>query len=152
MSSINYSLTARNVRPGMESQKKVYAVAQAKEVVSLEDFAEHISCHNSLFDESVILGVLKKMVSCLREQLLCGNQVCFGDLGKFYITIKDNGADSVDSYDTSSITSLNVRFLPGDDLQNLLEEANFSRVLSRNAQAAALAAEKEQTDEQVGSS
>ncbi len=144
--AINYSLCARSA--GINSDEiKIYAVPQAKEILSLEEFAEHISDHNSLFDKSTITGVLMKMVSCLKEQLLAGNQVSFGDLGKFYVTFRTTGADSATDYSAASyIKRINVRFAPGDDLSNLIDEATLEQTTTLEAQAAALKAQKEELD------
>ncbi len=147
--AINYSLCARSA--GILSDEiKIYAVPQAKDILSLEEFAEHISDHNSLFDKSTITGVLMKMVSCLKEQLLDGNQVSFGDLGKFYLTFNTVGADSATDYSAASyIKRINVRFAPGDDLKNLLDEATLEQTTSLEAQAAALKAQKAELDEEA---
>ncbi len=147
--AINYSLCAR--KAGILSDDvKIYAVPQAKEILSLEEFAEHISDHNSLFDKSTITGVLMKMVSCLKEQLLAGNQVSFGDLGKFYVTFKTTGADTATDYSAASyIKKINVRFAAGDDLANLIDEATLEQTTTLEAKAAALKAQKEELDEEA---
>ncbi len=149
--AINYSLCAR--KAGLLSDDvKIYAVAQAKDILTLEEFAEHISDHNSLYDKSVITGVLMKMVTCLKEQLLAGNQVSFGDLGKFFITISSTGAETATDYSAASyINKLNVRFAPGTDLSNLLEEATLEQTTTLEEQAAALKAAKAALDEAASS-
>ncbi len=149
--SINYSLVARAVNPTQQDgEKKVYATYQSKETLSLEDFAKHISDHNSLFDESVILGVLTKMLSCLREQLLDGNMVSFGDMGTFGLILKGSGADSATNFTASNIKDIKVKFSVGSELKNLIDDASFNQVPTKAAQAEALAAEKSENDTAVG--
>ncbi len=149
--SINYSLVARAVNPSQQDgEKKVYATYQSKETLSLEEFAKHISDHNSLFDESVILGVLTKMCSCLREQLLDGNMVSFGDIGTFGLILKGSGADSATNFTASNIKEVKVRFAVGNDLKGLIDDATFNQVATKSAQAEALAAEKSENDTAVG--
>ncbi len=150
--AINYSLCARAA--GINSDEvKIYAVPQAKDILSLDEFAGHISDHNSLYDKSVITGVLMKMVSCLKEQLLDGNQVSFGDLGKFYLTFRTVGAESATDYNArTNIKRINVRFAPGDDLKNLIDEATLEQTATLEAQAAALKARKAELDGTAGGS
>ena len=67
---INYSISKRLVK-GKESEgiKRVYAYAQSDLYMSIEQFAEHIASHGSLYSEDIVEGVLKKAVKCMVEKL-----------------------------------------------------------------------------------
>lgn len=78
---IKYSLSPRAVVPGdPDSLKRIFASAQYNELIDLNTFARHIQEHGSPFTRDVIIGVLTAAVDCLREQLVEGNKVSFGDL------------------------------------------------------------------------
>ena len=60
---INYSISKRLVK-GKEDEgtKRVYAYAQSDLFMGIEQFAEHISSHGSLYSEDIVEGVLKEGV------------------------------------------------------------------------------------------
>ena len=89
---INYSISKRLVK-GKEDEgtKRVYAYAQSDLFMSIEQFAEHISSHGSLYSEDIVEGVLKKAVKCMVEKLKEGYKIDLGALGMFYVTIINKG-------------------------------------------------------------
>lgn len=100
--AIKYSLSARPVNPGdAESAKKVYPMAQYNELVGLNDFARHIQAHGSPFTRDVIVGVLTAAVDCLREQLIAGKKVNFGEMGAFYLTLRSDGVEEAELFNPS---------------------------------------------------
>lgn len=100
---IRYSLSARPVKPQDESsQKRVYPMAQYNELVDLNEFARHIQAHGSPFTRDVITGVLTAAVDCLREQLVAGKKVNFGDMGAFYLTLRSDGVEDATTFDPST--------------------------------------------------
>ena len=81
--SIKYSVGMRPNPMNAEEEPKAYGTIQLNATLSLEDMAEHIHDHNTVFSKGVILGVLTDMTICLKEALSEGNAVSFGDLGTF---------------------------------------------------------------------
>lgn len=124
---------------------KAYATAQVDEVYSLERFARHIADHGSVYSRADVMAVLIQAVDCLRELLLGGNKVSLGDLGAFQPVITSTGANSKDEFTTDNITKIGVRWTPGDDLKDLLGDAELQYVATRAAQAAVQAAERKTT-------
>ncbi|MBQ8050105.1 MAG: DNA-binding protein [Bacteroidaceae bacterium] len=99
---IKYSLSARLTNPSdKNSEKKVYPMAQYAELMDVTEFARHIQAHGSPFTRDVITGVLTAAVDCLREQLIAGKKVNFGEMGAFYVTLRSEGVDDADSFDPS---------------------------------------------------
>lgn len=97
---INYSLAAHSVNPSeKDSSRKVFPYAQYNELMDLNDFARHIQAHGSPFTRDVIIGVLTAAVDCLREQLVAGKKVNFGDLGSFYISLRAEGVEEAEDFD-----------------------------------------------------
>ena len=98
--------------------------------------------HNGVFSRGTVQGVLSDACQCLVEQLLNGNKVQLGDLGKFWISLSSTGADSPESFTATNIKAVNIVFTPGPDFETRREKATFNLVSSRAAQAATLKAEK----------
>lgn len=100
--AIKYSLSARAINPGdAESAKKVFPMAQYSELMDLNNFARHIQAHGSPFTRDVIIGVLTAAVDCLREQLVAGKKVNFGDMGAFYVSLRSEGVENAEDFDPS---------------------------------------------------
>ena len=52
------------------------------------------------------------------------------------------GAESCEAFTSKNITGVNIVFTPGENFQDLINQAEFKLVASRNAQTATLKAEK----------
>lgn len=149
---IDYSLALRVANPSeKDSAKKVFGNAQQREVLNLADFARHISQHGSIYDRSTIVGCITAVVDCLREELLNGNAVSLGELGKFYVTLSTEGVEDATEFNPNShVTAVNVRWDKGTNFSNLKDDATFRLVNTRKEQAAAIKAEKEALNEELG--
>lgn len=98
--SLKYSLAARPTVPAdKNSDKKVYPMAQYSELVDMNEFARHIQAHGSPFTRDVIIGVLTAAVDCLREQLVAGKKVNFGEMGAFYVSLRSEGVEKAEDFD-----------------------------------------------------
>ena len=148
--AINYSLSARVANPSeQEIEKKIYATAQYNEVINLNDLAAHIASHGSPFSKGVILGILIDTVGCIRENLLLGNKVQLGDMGAFYITLSSEGIAKAEDFTASLIKGVNVRWSPSSEFKDLLNEASFRQVATRELQAIGRKEMKNQANENV---
>ena len=142
--SIPYSLVLCQVRPGKPEQgNKTFPVAQYAQNLSLDDMAKHMSGHGSKYTKGDIMAVTTQLVECIREQMLLGNRVSLGDLGTFYVSLKSEPANNAESFSTSLIKDVNVRWRPSTQFKSLINEASFNYVGTREAQAEARKAEKE---------
>lgn len=150
--AINYSLGIRSVYQDKERVKKVYAAAQSQSVMSLKEFSDHISQHNSVFDRSVVEGVLIKMVSCLREQLLLGRIVQLGELGSFRAGVKCRPTYSATDFTSENIERVKTVWRPGSAFNNMTKDATFQYVTSRAAQAESRKAMKDTIDSEMKNS
>ncbi len=119
-----------------------FAIAQYTDVMTIEKFARHISSHGSVYSRADISAILYLAVDCMREQLLEGKKIRLGDLGDFSILLESKGAETADKFTSQNITGVNVLWTPGNEFKNLLADAEFNLVASRNAQAALLKAIK----------
>lgn len=149
---IDYSLSARLSNPqDKASEKKIYANAQAREVITLGKFAKHISEHGSPYTRDVVVGVITAMVDCLHEQLLLGNKVQLGELGSFYVRLSSRGVDNAEDFNAASdVTAVNVRWDRGQNFGDLLQDADFNLVTTREQQAEAKRASKAAANTSAG--
>lgn len=140
---INYSIGMKPNPTDKSAPKKAYAYAQYTDSMDLNDFAEHIASHGSVYARADIAAVLTLAVDCMREQLLCGMQICLGDLGKFYVSLQSEGADSIADFNSAThIKDVLVKWSPGSRFCDLHSEATFNLVPSRKMAAALLKAIK----------
>ena len=145
---INYSISKRLVK-GKEEEgtKRVYAYAQSDLFMSIEQFAEHISSHGSLYSEDIVEGVLKKAVKCMVEKLKEGYKIDLGALGMFYVTIINKGWQDLpenlkDFNPAIHISGLNVVWECSEKLTNIGDGVEYNLVASRKAQSAVITAVK----------
>ena len=139
---IDYSIAIMGTTPGTLkaniTETKAYGTAQVHEILSFDDFCEHIAQHNSPFSKGAIQGVLTDAVSCLREQMLAGNKVLLGDLGSFYVELATEGAVTTEDFTSDNIKEVNVRWLPSRSFKNLRQDAEFNLVPKRSQQTDAV--------------
>jgi predicted histone-like DNA-binding protein len=141
--SIPYSLILRQAKPGKpEMGNKTFPMAQYAQNLSMNDMAVHMASHGSKYLKGDILAVATQLVDCIREQLLLGNRVNLGDLGTFYVALDAKPSNNAEEFTTSSIKDVKVRWAPSDRFKSLINEATFTYVGSREAQAEARKAEK----------
>ena len=77
-------------------------------------------------------------------ELQRGNQIDFGELGKFRLQLTCEGAATAAEFKSDiNIKGVNIQFIPGSDLANIFVGMEFEQVASRAVQKAALKAEKE---------
>ena len=79
---VNYSIVMRSNPMDVDAAKKAYASAQYAEVMDINRFAEHIASHGCVYKRADIVAILTMAVDCMREQLLGGQKIQLGDLGR----------------------------------------------------------------------
>lgn len=127
-----------------QAPKKAYGVAQYTEKMNLEQFSQHISDHNSVYDAEDVQAILGKAVKCLREMLLAGKKVELGKLGEFYLTLRGKGAETAAKYNPDiHVEKVNVVWTPGKQFEDLKKETTFNLVACRDEQQASIKKAKE---------
>lgn len=151
---IKYSLSVASMNPSVENApKKIYARAQYNEIIDLPALARHIQEHGSPFTRDVIQGVLSAAVDCLREQLVAGNKVDFGDLGTFHVTLHGTGVDKAEDFNpTIHIKRVEPRWTPSVYFNNLKDDPalTWDYTLTRSEMAQAKKQAKQEATEAVG--
>lgn len=143
---INYSICIMSAKPGVKKANispqtggtKAYGSAQIHFKIDFDDFCKHIADHNSPFSKGTIKGILTDAVACLREQLLAGNSVAFGDLGTFRVELKTEGAETTEKFGVDNIKAVNPVIYWGKALRKLRDDAEFQLVPARKMQADAI--------------
>lgn len=143
---INYSICIMSAKPGTKKVDisaetggtKAYGSAQIHDKLDFDDFCKHISDHNSPFSKGTIKGILTDAVACLREQLLAGNSVVFGDMGTFRVELSTEGAETTEDFGVANIKAVNPVIYWGKALRKLREDAEFQLVPNRKMQGDAI--------------
>lgn len=152
--AIKYSLSANPTNPlKPDAGKKIYARAQYNEIIDLPALARHIQEHGSPFTRDVIQGVLSAAVDCLREQLVAGNKVDFGDLGSFYVTLRGEGVDNAEDFNPRlHIKSVEPNWTPSEYFANLKNDPDlrWEYTLTRKEMTEAKKQAKQEATESVG--
>ena len=141
---INYSLSERySIVGDKNSPLRTYAKAQPIKVMELDELAQHIASHGSKYNRGDINAVVIQAVECLREELLAGMKVKLGDLGAFYVSISSDGAKSLSEFNPAiHIKGLKVIWEPSASFTDLLAEATFNLVPTRDTVSRVLKAQK----------
>lgn len=139
---INYSLVLRGNPSDQDADKKAYAAAQYSSIMNLNQFSRHISSHGCVYSRADIQAILTLAVDCIREQLLLGQRIQLGELGTFYVSLKSRGETDKADFTTANIKAVNVSFSPGTNFVDLIKDAEFNYVLTREEQAKVLAESK----------
>ena len=84
------------VKDGDNKRKKVqktYGKIIYRKTLSLDDMAEHIMKHGSVYTEDVVIGVITKLKSCMQEMLADGHKVKLDGIGTLYPTLTSEGVE-----------------------------------------------------------
>lgn len=150
--AIKYSLSVRSNPMNPDLPKKIYANAQYNELIDLPALARHIQEHGSPFTRDVIQGVLSAAVDCLREQLVAGNKVDFGDLGSFYVSLRSEGVSKTEDFNPRThIKSVDVKWSPSVYFENLKDDPDlkWEFAITHKEMAQAKKLSKEEVDKDV---
>lgn len=139
--AVKYSLAKLNVKLNGKSYEKVYAHAQVNETTSLKTFSQLIASQTTV-SRADVSAVLISSVENLVMELQRGNQVEFGELGKFRLQLMSDGTETAEKFTSDNIKGIRIQFVPGEDLSDMFSKMEFTPVASRLVQKAALKAEK----------
>ena len=143
MKNINYSVGPIKLVMGKQAGKVAYRpYLQTNGTMTLDDIAEHMSEHNSKYDEGDVNAVLKQFIKCATEMILGGYKISLDGLGVFRPSIKATISDSADEVTADNITSLSMAWSPGEKTKKLKEKATFNLVSKRKNQQLLVSAEK----------
>ena len=100
---------------GNEQRQKVqktYGKIIYRGTLNLNDMAEHIMKHGSVYTEDVVIGVITKLKTCMQEMLADGYKVKLDGIGTLYPVLTSEGvADAKDYSAQENVTRLGISFL-----------------------------------------
>ena len=132
---MKYSLVLRGDPRDPSKPKKVFASAQSHDVLDIEQLADYISSHGCVYGKGDIMAVTSILTKAITYQLCNGNQVDLGDLGKFYVTLDCEGADSIEEFDPQrNILGLRPHWKPSKKFLHLRDNTEFSENVDRRTE------------------
>ena len=127
---LNYSIVLLGNPRKPDDPKKAYARSQVSKELTLKGLSQRVAAQTTVSRadvSAVLISVVENMIEALRD----GEQVDFGELGKFRLQATSRGADSAEVFTATNITGVNIQFVPGDDLKKIFNGMSFNPVPSR---------------------
>ena len=107
--------------------KKWYGKVVHRGTIGTDELANHIMKHGSVYTDDVVLGVTRKLMHCIAEQLAEGYKVKLDGIGTLYLGASSTGVDSPEDFDISRcITRIGVKFL-ADQSKNSIFTAKMMK-------------------------
>ena len=106
--------------------RKYYAFIKNQGVVNLRQLAKRIS-RESTVSMMDTMAVLEGLLQDIPDLLADGNIVKLGELGTFRTTISSEGVDVAEDFNITNIKRLNLKFRPGREFSNQLNNVKFSK-------------------------
>lgn len=69
-------------------------VKYEKQIMDIDDLAQHMADHNTPYSKGVIRGILTDFVYCVREQALLGRRIRIDGLALFKLAVSTKGAET----------------------------------------------------------
>ena len=109
---IEKTVTTGKIGEERQKVKKTYGKIIYRGTLSLNDMAEHIMKHGTVYTEDVVIGVITKLKSCMQEMLADGYKVKLDGIGTLYPTLTSEGVDDAKDFSAQeNIVRVGVSFL-----------------------------------------
>lgn len=122
--SILYSKIQRVNPRDPQADRKWYLVPNRVEQKTEKEIAEALSKNTTLSRGEASL-VLDELQLVILNALLDGYSVQMGDWGSFQLTVNCTGVDTEVDCTADKITSVNIRFRPGNQMKEALAKDTF---------------------------
>lgn len=122
--SILYSKIQRVNPRDPQADRKWYLVPNRVEQKTEKEIAEALT-RNTTLSRGEAAMVLNELQLVILNALLDGYSVQMGDWGSFQLTVNCTGADTEAACTVDKITSVNIRFRPGNQMKEALAKATF---------------------------
>ena len=122
------------VKDGDNKRKKVqktYGKIIYRKTLTLDDMAEHIMKHGSVYTEDVVIGVITKMKSCMQEMLADGHKVKLDGIGTLYPTLTSAGVDNAKDFSaTENVTRIGIAFLADQSRKSMYKARSMREAVN----------------------
>ena len=99
---------------------KTYGKIIYRGTLGLNEMAEHIMKHGTVYTEDVVIGLITKLKNCIQEMLADGYKVKLDGIGTLYpVTTSSGVADAKDFNAQENITRVGVAFLADQSKKSL---------------------------------
>ena len=116
---------ANNTRKKVQ---KTYGKIIYRKTLTLDDMAEHIMKHGSVYTEDVVIGVITKLKSCMQEMLADGHKVKLDGIGTLYPTL---GVDNAKDFSaTENVTRIGIAFLADQSRRSMYKARSMREAVS----------------------
>ena len=136
MGTVKYALVPRTNRSTGEVRAFANIVTQP---LSFVDIAEQAAAETTV-TKADCAAVIRVVLDIAKRELLKGMTIEMGDLGTLFTTLKSEGADKVEDFNTSLIKRVNVRFRAKSELKKELQKATFEKTTTKKSLAEAMKA------------
>ena len=111
--------------------QKTYGKIIYRKTLSLDDMAEHIMKHGSVYTEDVVIGVITKLKTCMQEMLADGHKVKLDGIGTLYPTLTSEGVEDAKDYSPSeNITRVGIAFLADQSKKSMYKARSMRDAVS----------------------
>ena len=111
--------------------QKTYGKIIYRKTLTLDDMAEHIMKHGSVYTEDVVIGVITKMKNCMQEMLADGHKVKLDGIGTLYPTLTSAGVDNAKDFSaTENVTRIGIAFLADQSRKSMYKARSMRDAVS----------------------
>ena len=119
---VQRTVQVKDVDNKRKKVQKTYGKIIYRGTLSLNDMAEHIMKHGSVYTEDVVIGVITKLKTCLQEMLADGYKVKLDGIGTLYPVCTSEGvADAKDYSASENVTRVGISFLADQSKKSLFK-------------------------------
>ena len=135
MANLIYKIKTIKNSKNADLDGKVYAKAVTTETLSFQEFIDHIISHGSVYDRGTVQGIMFQMVDCMKELMLDSKKIWLGDLGVFYLSLKNIAAEDEEAFNVNdNVVGVRVKFrtnqgrTAGLDSKSFRKKAKFMNI------------------------
>ena len=111
--------------------QKTYGKIIYRKTLTLDDMAEHIMKHGSVYTEDVVIGVITKMKNCMQEMLADGHKVKLDGIGTLYPTLTSAGVDNAKDFSaTENVTRIGIAFLADQSRKSMYKARSMREAVN----------------------
>ena len=129
--SVKFRLVQKkNMTKGAAMDSKLYyPVLVGNGTVSFSDLCDEVAEQSSLTSGDV-KNCVDRLIYAISKHLSNGRTVDAGDIGRFRVSLRSSGAETVESYSVATnMRQPKVIYTPGKRLKGTQSSATFSRVI-----------------------
>lgn len=110
-----------------DAPRKFYPVAKSSGNMNLKRISNRIASMSTV-NSGDVLAVLDLLVQVMKEELANGNIISLGEFGSFMISLNGTGGAKKEDVSSTSVNYANLRFRPGEDLNNMLLTLKYEKL------------------------